>query len=84
MLEKITNKIYNNMKKTVTLLVVILLSITYACKDSKTSADTQTKVQDHSQEVAMYQCPMDCEEGKTYEKEGICPVCEMDLKKVEQ
>jgi hypothetical protein len=29
-----------------------------------------------------YQCPMDCEDGKTYEKEGNCPVCKMDLKKV--
>ena len=32
----------------------------------------------------VYQCPMDCENGKTYDKEGICPVCEMDLKKVEK
>jgi hypothetical protein len=34
-------------------------------------------------EVATYQCPMDCEEGKTYDKTGICPVCEMELKVVE-
>lgn len=27
---------------------------------------------------------MDCEEGKTYEEEGSCPVCKMDLKKVEK
>lgn len=26
-----------------------------------------------------YSCPMDCEEGKTYIKEGKCPVCKMDL-----
>ena len=31
-----------------------------------------------------YQCPMDCEDGKTYEKEGTCPVCNMNLKKVEK
>lgn len=30
-------------------------------------------------EAAIYQCPMDCEEGKTYDNEGICPVCEMEL-----
>lgn len=30
-----------------------------------------------------YQCPMDCEKGKVYHEEGKCPVCGMDLKKVE-
>ena len=30
--------------------------------------------------LAVYQCPMDCEEGKTYTKPGQCPVCKMDLK----
>lgn len=30
-----------------------------------------------------YQCPMDCEDGKTYEKEGSCPVCGMEIKPVE-
>jgi len=34
--------------------------------------------------AAEYQCPMDCEEGKTYENAGACPVCAMDLKKVEK
>ena len=27
-----------------------------------------------------YQCPMDCEDGKTYTEAGSCPVCKMDLK----
>jgi hypothetical protein len=26
-----------------------------------------------------YECPMDCEKGKTYDKKGTCPVCKMDL-----
>jgi hypothetical protein len=37
---------------------------------------------DHSKgEMALdiYQCPMDCEKGKTYNIAGACPVCEMDL-----
>lgn len=40
---------------------------------------------DHGYETAMnaYQCPMKCEEDKTYAEEGSCPVCKMDLKKVE-
>ncbi len=28
----------------------------------------------------LYQCPMDCEKGKSYIKEGSCPVCKMNLK----
>jgi len=35
------------------------------------------------EKVAAYQCPMDCEKGKTYAKPGSCPVCKMDLKKVD-
>ncbi len=31
---------------------------------------------------AQFQCPMDCEEGKTYEEMGTCPVCKMDLAEV--
>ncbi len=30
--------------------------------------------------VAIYQCPMNCEEGKTYDEPGQCPTCKMDLK----
>ncbi|MFK2819562.1 heavy metal-binding domain-containing protein [Flavobacteriaceae sp. LMIT009] len=58
------------------------------------------KKQEHSEEVEMhesnaadaadiamnydYQCPMDCEDGKTYSEEGDCPKCKMALKKVEK
>ncbi|MCF6306819.1 MAG: hypothetical protein L3J09_02575 [Flavobacteriaceae bacterium] len=34
--------------------------------------------------MAMYQCPMKCEEDKMYDKEGKCPKCNMDLKKMEK
>jgi transcription initiation factor IIE alpha subunit len=34
-------------------------------------------------ENAMYQCPMKCEGDKMYDKPGQCPVCNMDLVKVE-
>ena len=32
--------------------------------------------------TVVYQCPMDCENGKTYDKPGKCPICEMDLEQV--
>ena len=31
-------------------------------------------------ETTTYHCPMKCEEGKTYDAPGKCPVCKMDLK----
>ena len=42
---------------------------------------------DHSEsELASveFQCPMNCEDEKTYTKPGSCPVCKMDLKEVEK
>lgn len=33
--------------------------------------------------TATYQCPMKCEVEKVYHKEGSCPVCNMDLKLIE-
>lgn len=32
---------------------------------------------------ATYQCPMKCEDDKTYKEEGKCPKCEIALEKVE-
>lgn len=32
--------------------------------------------------MAVYACPMKCEGDKTYDKEGSCPKCKMDLKEV--
>lgn len=43
---------------------------------------TKTK-SDQSEEKVIYQCPMDCEKGKTYDKAGQCPECNMDLEKGE-
>ena len=33
--------------------------------------------------AAKYQCPMKCEGNKTYDKPGKCPVCQMEMVKVE-
>lgn len=37
-----------------------------------------------AEQAVAYQCPMDCEDGKTYDAAGQCPVCEMDLVKLEE
>lgn len=36
----------------------------------------------NSADKKAYQCPMKCEGEKTYDKEGKCPVCQMDLEPV--
>lgn len=81
------------MKKSI-LLVAMCLSmsvIVSSCKGEKKESAEDTEMHENhaadKADIAMldaYKCPMDCEEGKTYDKEGKCPVCEMDLKKVEK
>ncbi|WP_372744383.1 heavy metal-binding domain-containing protein [Lutibacter sp.] len=58
-----------------------------ACKETK-KEEVKEEMQMESHEghdhdamnATAYQCPMDCEKGKTYDAEGTCPVCKMDLK----
>lgn len=77
------------MKKTILLLTLFLCtSITViSCKDSKKETEAeQTELGVEKADMAMndvYICPMGCEKDKTYDKGGKCPVCKMDLKKVE-
>ena len=83
--------------KRVFLTAVIALSVAMfstSCKDGvnkATDASTTEVVSDKSEavsteakeiEAAVYQCPMDCEDGKTYNKPGNCPVCNMEIKQV--
>jgi len=78
------------MKKSVMLLVLIfcISTIAVSCKDSKKETEVErTELGVEKADLAMndvYQCPMDCENGKTYDKEGSCPVCKMDLNKVKK
>ena len=60
-------------------VIMTVGSISIGCGN----AETETEQQD-SHEHATYQCPMDCETGKTYEEAGACPVCKMDLKELNQ
>ena len=78
------------MKKSMLLLTLFLsMSVMLmSCKESK--KETKTEQTEHAVEKAdlalndAYQCPMDCENGKTYDKKGTCPICKMELKKVEK
>ena len=57
--------------KSVLLLFVVVLSFT-SCN---------TKKSDNN--LAVYQCPMECEGDKTYSEKGSCPVCKMDLQPID-
>jgi hypothetical protein len=67
-------KTVQTMKNRTILFLSLAMFAFASCSDaSKSDGAAQT--------AAVYQCPMDCEEGKTYDKPGQCPVCEMDLEK---
>ena len=74
--------------KKVTLLIVLVFTLSFtvtSCKKDKTEVKTELKKDANAsdqKDIAMhvYQCPMDCEKGKSYTKPGNCPVCKMELK----
>lgn len=78
----------NLIKRTTTILFIAALLLS-ACKEKSDSTDAPTQgkeVQSDEKEkkhtettVAVYTCPMDCEDGKNYSEAGSCPVCKMDL-----
>jgi hypothetical protein len=65
-------------------LCIALMPFLIGCADNKTnvasnsSADSSTVKNDGSHKHS-YRCPMNCEKGKTYDKEGNCPICGMKL-----
>lgn len=64
---------------TATLLFTVTLFIA-SCGSNNSESDKDKTEQTKD---AMYQCPMKCEGEKMYDKPGSCPVCNMDMKKVE-
>ncbi len=73
------------MKKSILIFAAIFsFSVLFtACKETKKEdAKTESHERSSGEMVSkdVYQCPMDCEDGKTYEAKGACPVCKMDIK----
>jgi len=75
-----SNLIVMSKKLILMLAVVAVVSFTFtSCKkDKQEEVKTEEKADMASNEL--YQCPMDCEDGKSYTEAGNCPVCKMDLK----
>jgi hypothetical protein len=70
------------MKKKI-LILVALLGVTYlgflGCSNNAGKPDGE-----ESMALDSFQCPMDCEMGKFYHQNGSCPVCEMDMVKIDR
>ena len=83
------------MKKSILLIAAVftMAIMVTSCKEAKkeevkteshedhTGHDHDEKKDEATAQLA-YQCPMDCEKGKTYDAVGTCPTCKMDLKEV--
>ncbi len=70
------------MQTKITTTVLFLITVLYfASCGNKTSESQKENTTTEQSDSTKYQCPMDCEHGKTYNKAGKCPVCEMDLEK---
>ncbi len=63
------------MKYLKTILVLLFITLLFAsCKNDKSNSKHD--------DLTVYQCPMKCEDGKTYDAFGSCPICKMDLKAI--
>lgn len=81
------------MKKLILMISVCFSLAIVSCKETNKEVKTDSDTEMHEEHVAdkadiamnvEYQCPMNCEDGKTYDAAGSCPVCKMDLKKLEK
>ena len=62
----------NFLIKAIMVLILTSSPLLQSCSTSSSSEIVEVK----------YQCPMQCEEDKTYIEEGTCPVCKMNLEKL--
>ena len=81
-MNQLFKKMKTNMKTWMIAALMMGAASLTACGGGEESATTNSEETHEAHAHAHYQCPMDCEEGKTYEEPGKCPVCKMDLEEV--
>ncbi|PHR69663.1 MAG: hypothetical protein COA67_09640 [Lutibacter sp.] len=59
---------------------ILVFAMIFAIGFTVTSCKSEKKEEKKEVASVVYQCPMDCEDGKSYTEPGQCPVCKMDLK----
>ncbi|MDZ4792996.1 MAG: heavy metal-binding domain-containing protein [Bacteroidota bacterium] len=70
------------LKLTTAVIAIGTIAFLSACNNNastKKTTGTDTVAQTTGEHAHQYRCPMNCEKGKTYDKEGTCPVCGMKL-----
>ena len=70
------------MKKQI-ITATFLLTVTMLITSCGNNASENKTDKTEQAENALYQCPMKCEGDKVYNEPGQCPVCNMDLEKVQ-
>jgi len=63
-------------------IAICVITFFAACNNSASTEKTtaiDSTAQTAGEHAHQYRCPMNCEKGKTYDKEGTCPVCGMQL-----
>ena len=58
--------------------VIAVSFFTISC-NNETSTNKENAVATTDEHEHSFRCPMNCEKGKTYDKEGDCPICGMKL-----
>jgi len=67
------------MKRPFKTLSIVLFLFTASFCVNNCNSDQETL---ENREQSVYQCPMDCEAGKTYKEPGACAVCGMPVELV--
>jgi hypothetical protein len=60
-------------------VIVVFSALLFTACNSNTNKETKETAGTEESHKHSFRCPMNCEKGKTYEKEGNCPVCGMKL-----
>lgn len=62
----------------------VMFSLSLMTISSCQNSTSENSTEEQTDQEFVYICPMDCEDGKTYEDVLQCPVCEMNMDKVEK
>ncbi len=77
------------MKRTLSFTLLLATTVLIACNSSSSDKTSEpekseiTLVVASADAVEKFQCPMKCQGDTAYTTTGSCPVCKMDLEKVE-
>lgn len=66
------------------LKIIFLVAIALISSNMLYAQSSKSKSKKSMTKSIHYQCPMKCEGDKTYHAKGVCPVCNMQLQKLDK